>query len=141
MFLKPYGYTNEVSWWDICADYYEEGAPTSGEDIVVGYKWCIHPDILWENDASYSSRKDGHIEHITPYAFHQAPDGVTWENECSLGEWWRQVEVLSPEWLKPLVNPHRAISRWWFWKQRAIDRFLNENWWDMPTYRRRRRMF
>ena len=137
MFLKPYGYTIQTSWWDICNEQYDQ--PTSGETFRTGYFWCITPDILWENDCSYSSRKDGSISEITPYLFHQTPEGVTFENNCSLGEWWRQVEYLSPGWLKPIINPSQSISRWWFWKQRSIDRWMNENWWELPTYQRRRR--
>jgi hypothetical protein len=139
MFLKPFGYTNQVQWWDICAPYFADdmSVPDSGEYIEVKYKWAIHESVLWENDCSYSSRKDGHIEHITPYQFYQAPEGVEWENECSLAEWWRQLEFVSPQWLQPFLNPTRSINRWWFWKQRSIEAFLDTHWWHMPTYERR----
>lgn len=137
MFLKPYGYTNHVVWWDICISMYDESAPTDGEHWEVGYKWAINESVLFENDCSYSSRKDGHLEDIRPYQFHQAPTGVTWENERSLGEWWRQVKLISPEWLQDLLSPMRSVSRWSWRTQRSIDCFLDKHWWQMPTYPRR----
>ena len=111
MFFKPYGYTNEIYWWDIVSHHYDPSTPESGESLITGYKWCLHPSILWENECSYSSRKDGHIENINPYLFHETPQGVEWENQRSITEFFRQLKVLTPyNWKWIWMNPIDSIS-------------------------------
>ena len=137
--FQPYGYVTEGEWWDICIAMYDEDAPTHGEYIRTAYKWVIHKDILWENDCSYSSRKDGDISTITPYQFNFEPIGVKWENQPTLGEFMRQLKYLTPYEHQWVFTPFKSFLHNYRWNiQPMIDRWLNNNWWNIPQYPRNR---